>query len=300
MSAELEVPFEIAVDADAVEEADESEPIEDDELVRWALLRGPGANILPTSSWLTLPKPFWLALTELHPMREGVCSWTGAATAVISEPPESNGRAGRASGTAMICCAGCFYYDRVELRWWYSPPESWSIGAPFPKRHTQAERVVTMQLPKGPKSSATCLGMSCAVPDHVDLIGRKQGSDLAKAVSGYFVVVVELRSMRWRLRGSGRSLVSWSALCHGLIIHCCICSALQGAGGCSESRLSRDRPPHFVSRINFYSMARMSRLNDSESSLQAKMPIPVQQGHAVGPSAIDKSQSRSALTEPSY
>ena len=55
--------------------------MEEDEFCRWAVLRGPGVNILLTSSESIAPKP--LPLLDVHPMR--VLGWNvkGAATAVI-------------------------------------------------------------------------------------------------------------------------------------------------------------------------------------------------------------------------
>lgn len=59
---------------DAFEEMDE------DEFCRWAVFRGPGVNILLTSSEFIAPKPLPLLV---HPMR--VLGWkeSGCATAVI-------------------------------------------------------------------------------------------------------------------------------------------------------------------------------------------------------------------------
>lgn len=71
VSVVFAVPFEVVEVAEAVEVEDERELIEDDELVRWALFRGPGMNILPTSSWLMVPMPFGPPLTEFHPVRVG-------------------------------------------------------------------------------------------------------------------------------------------------------------------------------------------------------------------------------------
>ena len=71
-----------AVIVEAVEFVELVEAIEEDEFCRWAVLRGPGVNILLTSSEFIAPKPLPL---EVHPMR--VLGWKerGGATAVIGE-----------------------------------------------------------------------------------------------------------------------------------------------------------------------------------------------------------------------
>ena len=69
-----------AVTVEALEAVEEVEAIEEDEFCRWAVLRGPGENILLTSSEFIAPKPLPL---EVHPIR--VLGWKvrGGATAVI-------------------------------------------------------------------------------------------------------------------------------------------------------------------------------------------------------------------------
>lgn len=58
------VPLVCTEVVDVVEEAVEFKEVE--ELDLCALLRGPGANILPASSWLILVMLFWEALIEFH------------------------------------------------------------------------------------------------------------------------------------------------------------------------------------------------------------------------------------------
>ena len=61
------------------EEEDEADVREDCELERWALLRGPGMNILVMSSWVIADVP----LVHVAPERAGGWNVTGGATAVI-------------------------------------------------------------------------------------------------------------------------------------------------------------------------------------------------------------------------
>lgn len=62
------VLFVCADDAEIVEAEDAVEAIEDEEFCRCTVLRGPGPNILLTSSvFIVAPKE--LPLAELHPMR---------------------------------------------------------------------------------------------------------------------------------------------------------------------------------------------------------------------------------------
>ena len=60
------VPFVCAEDADMVDVVELLEAMEEEEFWRWTDLRGPGANILLTSSEFMAEKPLPL---ELHPMR---------------------------------------------------------------------------------------------------------------------------------------------------------------------------------------------------------------------------------------
>jgi hypothetical protein len=63
-----------------VEDVELVDEIDEEEFWRWTLLRGPGVNILETSSEFIAPKPLPL---EVHPIR--VLGWNvrGGATAVI-------------------------------------------------------------------------------------------------------------------------------------------------------------------------------------------------------------------------
>lgn len=74
------VPFVCCDEADNVD-WDEVELREDEELLRWAVFRGPGINILLISSEVIPFKPLCPPLTLFHP---GLC-WKvrGGATAVI-------------------------------------------------------------------------------------------------------------------------------------------------------------------------------------------------------------------------
>ena len=58
-------------DAETVELDEAEELMEEDELVRCAVFRGPGMNILLMSSELILANPFCPPLIEFHPGREG-------------------------------------------------------------------------------------------------------------------------------------------------------------------------------------------------------------------------------------
>lgn len=67
--------------AERVDIEDAVEAMDEEEFWRWAVLRGPGVNILVTSSEFMAPKPL---PSELHPRR--VLGWKevrGGATAVI-------------------------------------------------------------------------------------------------------------------------------------------------------------------------------------------------------------------------
>ena len=79
VSDEFDVPFVTADKADPVVDVEDRELTEDEEFVRCTPFRG--MNILPTSSWLIAPRPFW-PLAVLHPILDE--GWTGAATAVIT------------------------------------------------------------------------------------------------------------------------------------------------------------------------------------------------------------------------
>lgn len=70
----------VIVDVEVEEDVELLEAIDDEEFCRCTVLRGPGVNILLTSSELIAPKPLPL---EVHPMR--VLGWkdTAGATAVI-------------------------------------------------------------------------------------------------------------------------------------------------------------------------------------------------------------------------
>lgn len=61
------------------EDEDEADVREDCELERWALLRGPGMNILVMSSWVIADVP----LVHVALERAGGWNVTGGATAVI-------------------------------------------------------------------------------------------------------------------------------------------------------------------------------------------------------------------------
>lgn len=56
----------VTVEVEVVELVELVEAIDEDEFCRWAVLRGPGVNILLTSSEFITPKPLPL---EVHPMR---------------------------------------------------------------------------------------------------------------------------------------------------------------------------------------------------------------------------------------
>lgn len=73
----------------AVEVEEALDASEDEEFCRWTVFRGPGENILLTSSGFMAPKPLPL---EVHPMR--VLGWNdkGGATAVIGGRCASQGR----------------------------------------------------------------------------------------------------------------------------------------------------------------------------------------------------------------
>lgn len=77
VSAEFAVAFVAAEPAESVdeEEFEESELMDDEELVRGAVLRGPWRNILPPmSSWLIGVPADWpplLGIELFHPDREG-------------------------------------------------------------------------------------------------------------------------------------------------------------------------------------------------------------------------------------
>lgn len=76
------MPF-VCTDAVEIVEVEELvEAIEEAEFCRCTVLRGPGANILPTSSEF-VAKPFCPALAELHPILEVGWKDKGGATAVI-------------------------------------------------------------------------------------------------------------------------------------------------------------------------------------------------------------------------
>lgn len=91
------VPLVCADDAEMVDVDEAFEAMDEEEFCRWMDLRGPGANILPTSSEFIAPKPL---PSELHPSR--VLGWKdkGVATAVIW---------GGAAGVRVLCVA-----------WWIS------------------------------------------------------------------------------------------------------------------------------------------------------------------------------------
>lgn len=99
------VPFVCADDADIVEVEELVDAMDEDEFCRWTVLRGPGLNILLTSSEFMAPKP--LPLAEPHPKLEGLVpvgwKFTGVATAVIGNAEAVVRRGG-------CCCAHCLSY----------------------------------------------------------------------------------------------------------------------------------------------------------------------------------------------
>jgi hypothetical protein len=73
VGAEPLVWADVAVMVEALEEAELVDARDEDEFCRWAVLRGPGENILETSS----------GFIALHPKRVLCCRVRGGATAVV-------------------------------------------------------------------------------------------------------------------------------------------------------------------------------------------------------------------------
>ena len=95
-----DVPFDCIDDAETVELEDAVELSDEEELVRGAVLRGPGMNILLTSSD-DIP-PFCGPLAVFHP-REGGWNDIGGATAVICKTTEEGAVGVYFQDSAYVC-----------------------------------------------------------------------------------------------------------------------------------------------------------------------------------------------------